>query len=138
MKRIRPTLLSSSLFGIWQVVFYGFFLHCMIRIIFSQQIYDWFVGGRMSYLRYLSLLTHSGVQHISCCCLSLFCVLCAQCCHFLWIVHSWLPLRFSLTFICITLKHGRESRQVHFFYLFLKPRLMHFLKISDNVIIYSI
>ena len=132
MKRIRPTLLFSSLFVIWQVVFFVFSLtlgiswHFMIRIIFSQQIYDWFVGGRMSYLRYLSLLTHSGVQHISCCCLSLSCVLCAQCCQFLWIVHSWLPLRFSLTFICITLKHGRESRQVHVFYLFLKPRIMHF------------
>jgi hypothetical protein len=22
------------------------------------------------------------------------CVLCTQCCHYLWIVHSWLPLRF--------------------------------------------
>ena len=28
-----------------------------------------------------------------------YCVLCAQCCQFLWIVHSLLPLRFSLTFI---------------------------------------
>jgi hypothetical protein len=27
------------------------------------------------------------------------CVLCIQCCLFLWIVHSWLSLRFSLTFI---------------------------------------
>jgi len=26
-------------------------------------------------------------------------VLCTQCCQFLWLVHSWLPLRFSLTFI---------------------------------------
>ena len=30
----------------------------------------------------------------------LSCVLCAQCCQCLWIVHSWLPLQFSLTFIC--------------------------------------
>ena len=30
----------------------------------------------------------------------LFCVLYTQCCQCLWIVHSWLPLRFSLTFIC--------------------------------------
>ena len=28
-------------------------------------------------------------------------VLCTQCCQFLWIVHFWLPLRFSLTFIFI-------------------------------------
>ena len=27
------------------------------------------------------------------------CHLCAQCSQYLWIVHSWLPLRFSLTFI---------------------------------------
>ena len=27
-------------------------------------------------------------------------VLCTLCCHFLWIVHFWLPLRYSLTFIC--------------------------------------
>ena len=33
-------------------------------------------------------------------CLSSSCVLCTQCCRFLWIVHSWLPLRFSLAFIC--------------------------------------
>ena len=26
-------------------------------------------------------------------------VICAGCCRFLWIVHSWLPLRFSLMFI---------------------------------------
>ena len=30
----------------------------------------------------------------------LSCVLCTQCCQFLWNVHSWLPLRYSLTFIC--------------------------------------
>jgi hypothetical protein len=30
----------------------------------------------------------------------LFCVLCAQRCQYLWIVHSWLSHRFSLTFIC--------------------------------------
>jgi hypothetical protein len=27
-------------------------------------------------------------------------VLCTQRCQFLWIVHFWLPLRCSLTFIC--------------------------------------
>ena len=29
------------------------------------------------------------------------CVLCAQCCECLWIVKSWFPLRFFLTFICL-------------------------------------
>jgi hypothetical protein len=34
-------------------------------------------------------------------CLSSACVLCFPCCQCLWIiVHSWLPLRFSLTLIC--------------------------------------
>jgi competence transcription factor ComK len=31
----------------------------------------------------------------------LSCVLCSQCCHCLWIDHSWLTLWFSLTFICL-------------------------------------
>jgi hypothetical protein len=32
-------------------------------------------------------------------CLFLFCVLCAQCYHYLWFVHSWLSIRFSLKLI---------------------------------------
>ena len=31
----------------------------------------------------------------------LSCVFCTLCCQFLWIVHFWLPLRYSLTFICL-------------------------------------
>ena len=30
----------------------------------------------------------------------LSCVLCTLCCQFLWTVYLWLPLRYSLTFIC--------------------------------------
>ena len=30
----------------------------------------------------------------------LSCVLCTLCCQFLWIVHFWLSLRYSLTFLC--------------------------------------
>jgi hypothetical protein len=41
------------------------------------------------------------------CCLSSSCVLCTQCCQCLWIVHSWLPLRFSLTFICFVCGQSR-------------------------------
>jgi hypothetical protein len=33
-------------------------------------------------------------------CLSSSCVLCTLCCQFLWIVYIWLPLWYSLTFIC--------------------------------------
>jgi hypothetical protein len=41
------------------------------------------------------LITHSVFSNVY-----LSCVLCDQCCQCLWIVHSWLPLQFSLTFIC--------------------------------------
>jgi hypothetical protein len=59
-----------------------------------------FVRGLMSYLRYLCLFAHSGVQHILRCaflfCLFSSCVLCMQYCQFLWISHSWLsPSVFS-------------------------------------------
>jgi hypothetical protein len=36
---------------------------------------------------------------VVCFCVSSSCVLCTQCCQFLWIFHSWLPLRFSHRFI---------------------------------------
>jgi hypothetical protein len=37
-------------------------------------------------------------------CLSLSCILCTQYCQFLWIVHSWLPLQFSLTCFFISIE----------------------------------
>ena len=56
----------------------------------------------MSYLRYLCLITYSGVtvQHILCCVFVLFSffILCTIYCQFLWIVHFCLSLRYSLTF----------------------------------------
>jgi len=56
----------------------------------------------MSYLRYLCLFAHSGVQHISCCVFVLFfLVLCTPCRHFLWIIHFWLPLRFSILLVLL-------------------------------------
>ena len=59
-----------------------------------------FVGGLMSYLRYLCVLAYSGVQHILGCVFVLFfVVLRTLCCQFLWLVHFWLPHRYSLTFI---------------------------------------
>ena len=47
------------------------------------------------------LFGNSGVQHILCCVFALFiCVLCTLYYYqFLWIVHFWLALRYSLTFI---------------------------------------
>ena len=59
-----------------------------------------FVGGVVSYLRYLCLFTYSGVQHTLCCVFVLFVfVLYTLCCQFRWIVHFLLPVRYSLTFL---------------------------------------
>ena len=35
----------------------------------------------------------------------LFCF--SSCCQFLWIVHSWLPVRYSITFICFVFHFSR-------------------------------
>ena len=60
-----------------------------------------FVGGLMSYLRYLCLFVYIGVQHILCCVFVLFSF---TTCKFLWIVDFWLPLRCSLTLIIIEIQ----------------------------------
>jgi hypothetical protein len=58
--------------------------------------------AHMSYLRYVCLFAYCGVQNILRCVFVLFVfVLCALCFRFLWIVHFWLSLRYSLTFIYI-------------------------------------
>ena len=54
----------------------------------------------MSYLRYMCLFAHSGIQHILCCVFVLiFFVLCTLYCQFLWFVLFLLPLRYSPMFI---------------------------------------
>jgi hypothetical protein len=53
-----------------------------------------------SYLRYLCLFTYSNVQHMLYFVLFVF-VLCALCCQFLWIVHFWLSLWYSVACIYI-------------------------------------
>ena len=69
-------------------------LPLLIKILYLQL----FVGGFMSYLRYLCLFTYSGVQHILCCVFVLFVfVLCALCCQLLWIVQL-----FSNVYLLIT------------------------------------
>ena len=50
-------------------------------------------GESMSYLHYLCLFAHSGVQPILCCVFALIFF-------FLWVVLFWLPLRYYRTFIC--------------------------------------
>ena len=75
------------------------FVMCFIRNILYIQL---FVGGLMSCLRFLCLfawVVSNTYRVVLLFCLSLLCVLCTLCCQLLWIVHSWCPLRFSLTFI---------------------------------------
>ena len=73
-------------------------------VVIMMSVYDFRIK-RCSVRLYLQLFVQSGVQHIICCVvlfgLSSSCVLCTQFCQFLWFVHYWLPLRFSLTFICL-------------------------------------
>ena len=54
---------------------------------------------RMAYLRYLCLFACKGVKHILCCVFVFVLVFCTLCYQFFRIVHFWLPLRYSLTFI---------------------------------------
>ena len=77
---------------LWCPLWFPYKKPCSIRLYLQL-----FVGGLMSYLRYLCLLAHSGVQYILCYVLVLFFfVLCCQC---LWIVYFRVPLLYSLTFI---------------------------------------
>ena len=65
---------------------------CSIRLYLQL-----FVGGLLSYLHYLCLFVYIGVQHIMCYVFVLFVfVLFILYCQFLWIVHFWLSLRYSI------------------------------------------
>jgi hypothetical protein len=93
---LRKHVSSSSVFfvGFVLLIFLVFFVVLLCVFTFL------FVGVLMFYLRYLCFFVHCGVQHILCFVFVLFFfVLCNLCCQFLWIVHFWLPLRYSLTFI---------------------------------------
>jgi hypothetical protein len=88
------------------ILSYQMFIRSEFRVVMSATMFrsslSPVVWGLVSYLHYLCLFAYSGVQHILRCgffSLSSSCVLCTQCCQFLWIVHFWLPLRFSLTVI---------------------------------------
>jgi hypothetical protein len=53
-----------------------------------------------NYCHILNRCPYNGFQHILCCVFAwFFFVLCTLCCQFFWIVHIWLPLFYSLTFI---------------------------------------
>ena len=93
---LRKHLSSSPVFFVGSVLLI-FLVFCVVLLCVFTFL---FVGVLMFYLRYLCLFVHCGVQHILCFVFVLFFfVLCTLCCQFLWIVHFWLPLRYSLTFI---------------------------------------
>jgi hypothetical protein len=68
-----------SYYVVFLVQFCSAYKRCSVR----RYLQLGFVGGLMSYLRYLCLIAYNGVFFI---CLSSYWVLCTQCCQFLWIV----------------------------------------------------
>jgi hypothetical protein len=90
---VCSVLLIFSVFCVVLLCVFAFWATCCdvhytfcIKICFVRRCLQLFVGGRMSYLRYLYLFAYSGVQHILCC---VFLRLCYQ---LLWIVLFLFPL----------------------------------------------
>ena len=68
-------------------------------------------------------------------CFSSSCVICAQCCQCHWIVHFWLPLQFSLTFIYW--EFGKVASVTSLFVTLKNGDIMlisYFLQTSSNII----
>ena len=88
----------------------------------------------MSYLRYLCLFGHSGIQHILCCVFYLFSlVLCTICYQFLWIVPFWLTLRYSrIQYIIQNYKNSTKVilyTNITSFFRFVDKRAIYWLGI---------
>jgi len=66
-------------------------IHIEIYCKQSKSCVGWLRGWRVD--------TYRVIEHIVLCFVLFFLVLCTLCCQFLWIVHFWLPLWYSLTFI---------------------------------------
>jgi hypothetical protein len=84
----------------------GFVLSCYVslcsvfRVVISVTISAWKRYSVRLYLQLSCLITLFVLVYILCCIFVLFVlILCTLCCQFLWIVHFWLPLRYSLAFI---------------------------------------
>ena len=75
-----------------------------VRFVLSIRL---FVGGLMSYLRYLCLFACSVFFS------SFFSILCTLWWQFHWIVHFWLPLLYSLTFI-LNQRHLTRSTNLYY------------------------
>ena len=68
-----------------------------VRFVFTP---SWLYEGLCLIYIICVCFAHSGIKHILCCAFVVFFfVLCTLCCQFHWIVHCWLSLPYSLTFI---------------------------------------
>jgi hypothetical protein len=110
-----------------------FHVWCILRL--SASIYK-YLRTLCEHLRSLPIVVVVRVAHIIsvlCCifvfCWSSSCVLCTHCFQCLWIVHSWLRLRFSLTFIYGKVSKNMLSKRIHNKCLMIVARC-----IFDNVI----
>ena len=100
-----------------------------------------FVLGRMSYVRYLCLFMHSGVQLILCCVFVLFFfVLCTICCQFLWIVLILLPLSvFSNVYIALDINPSTIRIKYHNIYRSVEMSIVITRKSQQKLmVIYSL
>jgi hypothetical protein len=86
----------------------------------------------MSYLRYLCVIAHSGVQHILCCVFALFFfVLCILCCQFLWIIHLY-----CLFGILFRLFEGERSPLIYNYNKYWYALSMNNISLSDVLYMY--
>ena len=87
------------IFHCWLPVWFALtfiFVLCLVWLLFPVTLgFPYLVAPLVfssGFIRYLCLLTYSGVQHILCCVFALVVfVLCTLCCKCLWIAHFWLP-----------------------------------------------
>jgi hypothetical protein len=83
------------------------------------------LGGLMPYIRYMCLFAYNGFQHILCYVFALFVsVMCTLCYQFLWIVHFWLLLQYSLMFIFVMCTLWYQFLWIVHFWLPLQYSLM--------------
>jgi hypothetical protein len=81
-----------------------FCIRIVLLLVYLSSLWYWLVSDSGSVL----LICLASVW----CCDFLVFVLClvAQCCHCLWIVHSWFSLRLSRTFICMQFEDSQNIR----------------------------
>jgi hypothetical protein len=84
-------LTVAHLFLVFCIVCCTLFVLCLVYPMLSAPL-----DCVLYFVRSVSCVPNVVSSSWLCVVLCSSCVLCTQCCQFLWIVHSWLPLRFSL------------------------------------------